>query len=132
MAGCTRKGGMKYYGGKRKRTTTRRTKHKHTKTCRHGRRGGKKSGHKKRSRRGRKMRGGKDPLPGDVQAATVPGGGGSPNPNENAWVSVAKNTGKGINHAAHVIASGVGTAVGKVAGSLSQAGHDLNPANWHW
>jgi len=50
---------MKHYGG-RKRATTRRTKHKHTKTCKHARRGAKKSGHKKRKQthRGRKMLGG--------------------------------------------------------------------------
>ena len=58
MARATQKGGMcgmKHYGG-RKRTTTRRTNHKHTKTCRHVRRGGKNSGHKKRkhTRRSRK------------------------------------------------------------------------------
>jgi hypothetical protein len=58
MARATRKGGMcgkKHYGG-RKHAATRRTKHKHTKTCKHARRGAKKSGHKKRkhTRRGRK------------------------------------------------------------------------------
>ena len=124
MARATRKGGKcgkKHYGGRKH--TTRRTKHKHTKTCKHARRGGKKSGHKKRkhTRRGRKMRGGKDPLPGDVQAATVPGGGGSSNPNENAWVSVARNTGHAVNNAAHIVGNAFGSAVSH-----------LNPASWHW
>lgn len=142
MAGCTRKGGKKHAGGRwlpgggRKRTTTRRTKHKHTKTCKHARRGGKKSGHKKRkqTRRGRKMRGGHAPNQAESTVLTItgnaPGSGGSPHPSENAWVSVAKNTGIGINRAAHVVAGGVATAVSKVSGGLSQAGHDLNP--WHW
>jgi len=46
--------------GGRKHAATRRTKHKHTKTCKHARRGAKKSGHKKRkhTRRGRKHGGG--------------------------------------------------------------------------
>lgn len=65
MAGCTRKGGKKHYGGRKR--TTRRTKHKHTKTCRHGRRGAKRSGHKKRKHtRGRKRGGG---LLGDLKTA---------------------------------------------------------------
>lgn len=65
MAGCTRKGGMKHYGG-RKRTTTRRHGRKPRKTVRRGRKGGMKSGHKKRSRRGRKHGGG---LLGDLKTA---------------------------------------------------------------
>lgn len=58
MSRATRKG--KKHSGGRKHAVTRRTKHKHTKTCKHARRGGKKSGHKKRkhTRRGRKIRGG--------------------------------------------------------------------------
>jgi hypothetical protein len=110
-----RKGGMcgKKYAGGRKHVT-RRTKHKHTKMCRHVRRGAKKSEHKKRkhTRRERKMHGGVGEAVKATLAATgAPyGDGGSSNTSQN-WIT--------------------GTVSGQ--GSASNARHLLNQMNpMHW